>query len=98
MGYFVYRLIPPRPTFVDDQSHEEAAVMRRHAGYWSTLTAQGVAVLFGPVADPHGVWGLAVVEAGAARDVHELADADPAVSSGVCSYAVLPMLSATLRP
>jgi hypothetical protein len=35
--------------------------MSQHIGYWSGLIDEGTAPLFGPVADPAGVWGLATV-------------------------------------
>jgi hypothetical protein len=34
---FLYRLMPPRPTFAQDMSSAEADVMRRHVAYWQDL-------------------------------------------------------------
>jgi len=54
-------------------------------------------VVFGPVLDPAGVWGLAVVEARSADAVRAIGAADPAVSAGVAAFEVYPMLGATAR-
>jgi uncharacterized protein YciI len=92
MSHFVYRLVPPRPTFGPGaMSDTEAATMQEHGGYWARHVATGTAIVFGPVLDPSGTWGLAVVEATNETDVHALRDADPAVSSGLCTAEILPM-------
>ncbi len=95
--FFVYKLIPPRPTFALDMTEEERAVMGAHAAYWHGLLDARTAVVFGPVLDPAGVWGLAVVEARSPDEVHAVGAADPAVSSGVASFDVYPMMGATSR-
>jgi hypothetical protein len=38
---FVYRLVPPRPSFGGDMSGAEAAVMAEHGAYWQRLTDEG---------------------------------------------------------
>ena len=95
--FFVYKLVPPRSTFAMDMSDAERAVMGTHAAYWHGLLDSRTAVVFGPVLDPAGVWGLAVVEARSADEVHAIGAADPAVSSGVASFEVYPMMGATAR-
>jgi hypothetical protein len=62
MPHFVYRLIPPLPSFATDMSSEEAALMVVHSAHWRGLMDEGRVVVFGPVAGPAGVWGMAVVE------------------------------------
>ena len=92
MSHFVYRLVPPRPTFgPDTMTEQEAATMADHGAYWSTLVDDGTALVFGPVLDPAGTWGLAVVEADDASDVVAIRDRDPAVASGLCTAEILPM-------
>ncbi len=96
--FFLCRLLGPRPTFQIDMTAEEMDVMRRHAGYWAELLRQGVAIAFGPVADPKGGWGVGIVRAPSEARVRELRDADPAVLSGRgFSYEILPMLKAVYR-
>ena len=34
MMHFVYKLVPPRPTFALDMDETEAELMGRHAAYW----------------------------------------------------------------
>ena len=96
--HFVYKLIPPRPTFATDQTPEEASAMQQHFEYWSELLEGGVAVVYGPVAEPTRVWGLAVLEADDAGQVDQIRLDDPAVRSGVATAEVYPMLAAIVRP
>ena len=51
---FLYRLNPPRSTFMRDMTAKEAGIMARHVAYWTGLLEAGVAIAFGPVADPAG--------------------------------------------
>ena len=96
--HFLYKLIPPRPSFAMDMSEAEAAAMAEHAQYWRGLLAAGSAVAFGPVVEPSGVWGLAVVEAEDEAAVRAFGERDPAVTSGTATFEVYPMLSAVVRP
>ena len=88
---FLYKLYPPRPTFHLDQTEEEGKVMQEHMKYWAALTAQKTSIVYGPVFDPNGVYSMAVIEVANNEDVLEVANQDPAVSSGVCSYEIIPM-------
>ena len=98
MGYFVYKLIPPRPTFAVDMTSAERAIMREHGAYWADLARKGTAVIFGPVADPKGGWGLAVVEAESDAEVQALGANDPALKAAAgFRLETYPMLQAVLR-
>ena len=46
--------------------------MERHFGYWQERLDEGTAIVYGPVADPAGSWGLAVVRAHNEEDVRGL--------------------------
>ena len=96
--HFVYRLIPPRPTFAGDMTEAEQAVMGEHAAYWTDLFERGAAVLFGVVMDQAGAWGLAVVEAEDEDEVRAIASDDPAVKTRLCTFEVGMMPQATVRP
>jgi uncharacterized protein len=98
MNHFVYKLIPPRPTFDRDMNETEQAIMGRHVAYWQALVERGTATVFGPVSDPAGTWGLAVVAADATEQVRALGEADPAVVSGVARFEVFPMPGAIVAP
>ncbi|HEY0561538.1 MAG TPA: YciI family protein [Frankiaceae bacterium] len=96
--YFLYRLIPPRATFPADITADEAALMARHADYWAAALARGTVVVFGPVADPAGVWGLGVLEAPDLGAAQALVAADPAITSGLMTGELYPMLGGKARP
>ncbi len=92
--HYVYRLLPPRPTFHEDMSDEEKAIMARHAEYWVGLVERTDVVVYGPVVDSTGSWGLAVFRADSLDDARALAEADPAISSGMATCEVGTMLVA----
>lgn len=85
---FLFRLLPPRADFAQTMTGYEQDVMKRHAAYWTQLLAAGRVVVFGPVADPEGVWGLGVVRAGSHAEVIELAEKDPAIIAGIATFEV----------
>jgi uncharacterized protein YciI len=95
--YFVYKLIPPRPTFAADMSDAEATIMKQHVEYWHNQLNRGTAIVFGPVADPSGGWGLAIVQAQTEQDVRDLGTHDPAIKSQQFSFDVYPMPGAIAR-
>jgi len=61
MKYYVFKLIPPRATFIGDMSARERALMEAHSVYWRRLVAGGHVVIVGPVLDAAGPYGLCVV-------------------------------------
>ncbi len=96
--YFLIRLLPPRPTFMEDMTEEERRVMSEHVAYWTHLLEETVAVAFGPVADPRGGWGVSLVEVADPGVVQTLEANDPLIRSGLgFRYEVLPMLRAVVR-
>ncbi len=97
LRYFVCRLLPPRPTFAMDMNAEEAEIMGRHVRHWKGLLDEGAAVVFGPVGDPQGPWGLGVVRAASEEKLHAMRDADPAIlSNRGFRYEILPMMRAVV--
>lgn len=95
--YYVCRLIPPRPTFAQDFSPEEGALMRDHATYWVRQMQEGRVIVFGPVADPKGGWGLGVVRVPDEAALRALEAHDPAILSGRgFRYESLPMMRAVV--
>jgi uncharacterized protein len=95
--YFVYRLIPPRPSFDLDMTDEERAIMARHARYWGTLFETGKVIVYGPVRDGAGSWGLGVIEAESEANVRAIAAEDPAVTSGLAKIEIGTMVRAFVR-
>jgi len=93
--YYLCRLIPPRPTFALDMDADEAAMMKEHAAYWRGLLDRGVAVVFGPVLDAKGPYGVGVVKVASEEELAAFRDADPAIKSGRgLRYEVTPMMRA----
>jgi uncharacterized protein len=89
--HFLYKLIAPRPSFHLDMSEDEKLAMQAHVGYWAELTARRVSIVYGPVFDPAGVYGMAVVELDEHDDHNLTGEHDPAVSSGICTFELIPM-------
>ncbi len=89
---YLLRLIPPRPTFAQDMTDDERAVMQRHVEYWRGKLAERVVIAFGPVADPAGAWGLGLVLARDEAEVAAFEAADPAVRGAIgMRYEHVPM-------
>jgi uncharacterized protein len=98
MSTFVFRLVAPRPDFAMTLSDEEREIMGRHAAYWKPLVEAGRMVVFGPVLDSTGSWGLGVVESEDEDELRAFAAADPAVTSGTATIEMGRMLSGFVRP
>jgi uncharacterized protein YciI len=94
----VFRLKSPRPTFALDMTDEERAVMARHAAYWQPLVDSGQMVIFGPVLDSSGSWGLGVVETDDEDGLRAFAAGDPVVTTGTAEIEVGRMLAGFVRP
>jgi uncharacterized protein YciI len=97
MSFFVYRFVPYRPDFPTTMTDTEKAVMAEHVAYWQSLADKDIAVVFGPVADPDGAWGIAVVEAGSEEEVHAIRAADPVVAADLGPVYTYPMPTAITR-
>lgn len=95
--HFLYKLIAPRTSFHLDMTDDEKQAMSQHMQYWATLTDQKISVLYGPVFDPVGVWGLAIIEVADEVDARTIGDSDPAVASGICRFELLPMQIGMIR-
>jgi len=98
MATFVFRLLAPRPNFALDMSDEEQAIMGRHAAHWQSFVDSGQMVLFGPVLDGTGSWGLGVVESEDEDALRAHAAGDPAVTSGTAQIEVGTLLAGFVRP
>ncbi len=70
----------PRPTFALEMTDEEREIMGRHAAYWQPFIDSGQMVVFGPVLDNTGSWGLGVVEAEDEDELRVFAAGDPVVT------------------
>jgi uncharacterized protein YciI len=98
MTTFVFRLIAPRPTFALDMTDDERKIMGAHAAHWQPLVDSGQMVIFGPILDDTGSWGLGVVEADDEDELRAFAAEDPAVTSGTANIEMGTMLAGFVRP
>ena len=98
MTTFVIRLKAPRPTFALDMNDEEREVMGRHAAYWRPFLDSGQMVIFGPVLDTTGSWGLGVIEAENEDELRAFAAGDPVVTTGTATIEIGKMLGGFVRP
>ena len=87
--YFFLRLNPPRPTFSQDMTLEERGIMQRHVAYWTDLLKKGKSLVFGPVLDPKGVYGVGVIAVESDEELDSLMANDPA--NGLNRYEFYPM-------
>jgi uncharacterized protein YciI len=99
VAHFLYKLIPPRPTFPADMTDDEGAIMQEHFGYWAGLIEQRRVVAYGPVMDPNGNYGVAVLDVDDDAAAQRLAQDDPAIRSDAgFGFEVHPMPDAIVRP
>ena len=96
--YYLCRLNGPRPTFPADATDAERALMQEHVRYWMPQIEARKVVVFGPVMDPAGVWGVAVLELPDDDEPARYTAHDPVLLADAgFSYDVFPMASAIVR-
>jgi uncharacterized protein YciI len=83
MSVYLYRLIPPRPAFPADMTPEEGAAMQQHFGYWTGHMERGAVLVYGPVPDPKGTWGMAVLTVADEKEAQALCAGDPAITANI---------------
>ncbi len=72
--------------------------MGRHAAHWQPFIDRGQMVVFGPVLDGTGSWGIGVLEAEDEAELRAFAAGDPAVTSGTAELEIGRMLAGFVRP
>ena len=72
--------------------------MGRHAAYWQPYIDSGHMVVFGPVLEATGSWGLGVVEADDEEKLRAFAAGDPVVTTGTAAMEVGRMPPGFVRP
>ena len=92
MEYFLYKLNSPRCTFPADMTAAEGKLMQEHAAYWTDLMKKGLVVAFGPVADPKGAYGIAIIQLQDSSAAYVLGANDPVIKANAgFSFEVHPM-------
>jgi len=94
--HYFLKLNPPRSSFTLDMTAEERAVMQAHVQYWAPYVQDGTVIVLGPVADPKGGYGIAIIGVTDRSRLDLLVVKDPA--NGLCSYEIHPMRAVTRQP
>jgi uncharacterized protein len=90
---FFLKLNPPRTSFTVDMTGEEKSIMQKHVAYWTPYINDGTIIVLGPVMDPKGGYGIAVIQVDNDDELNKLVADDPA--NGLCSYEIHPMRAVT---
>jgi hypothetical protein len=80
--YYYLKLNSPRGTFPQDISPGEAKTMAEHSVYWKKLLDEKTCLIYGPVLDPKGFYGIGIVCVENEEQVRSLIENDPANSLG----------------
>ncbi|MGV3587924.1 MAG: YciI family protein [Adhaeribacter sp.] len=91
--YYFLKLNPPRASFVTDMNDDERNIMQAHIAYWTPFVNDGTALVLGPVMDPKGGYGAAVVRVDNEETLAAIVKNDPA--NGLNTYEVHPMVAVT---
>jgi uncharacterized protein YndB with AHSA1/START domain len=81
-AYFLFRLLPPRASFIEDMTADERRLMMEHGQYWRGKLAESKVIAFGPVADPAGSWGVGILRVSSLSEAESLMAADPVIRAG----------------
>lgn len=84
--YFFLRLNPVRADFTQTMTDTERVIMQQHAAYWRAFMEQGKIVVFGPVNDPNGAFGIGVVRVDEEEEVKQFIAGDPALALSTIDY------------
>ena len=83
MPHFFCKLIAPRPTFPFDMNDDEKALMGKHAVYWAEMCREDKVLVYGPVLDPKGPFGMGVFDAADEAEVGRWLDIDPVIQAKI---------------
>jgi uncharacterized protein YciI len=95
--HYLFRLIPPRPTFAQDMTAQEGVLMQAHARYLHEQFTAGHVLLYGPVMAADGAFGLAVLEMDDEGEAQRFGERDPTVEAGLNRFELSPMHVAAAR-
>jgi uncharacterized protein len=90
---FFLKLNPPRPSFMIDMTADEKIIMQKHVAYWDPYVNDGTVIVLGPVFDPKGGYGIAVVTVDSDDQLNQMIANDPA--NGLNTYEIHPMRAKT---
>jgi uncharacterized protein YciI len=96
--HFFFRLIPARPTFVQDMTEYERALMAEHATYMKMFFESGSVLGYGPVLDSAGPFGIGLLEMNDLAEAERFAQGDPTIKAGMNTYTIFPMIVTGSQP
>ena len=88
MAHFLVIYSPPRPTFGQDATEGEAAVIADHFAYLKRLLAEGKLLIAGPCEDSS--MGIAIYETKDEEEARKILAEDPAVTGRVFTAEIKP--------
>ena len=97
MAHFLCKLIAPRPTVPSDMNEGEQALMREHARYWMQMCQEGALLVYGPVMDPKGPYGMGVFEGADEIEIKRRTEADPVIRAGIGFHVEITPMTAFTR-
>jgi uncharacterized protein YciI len=89
--HYFFKLIPPRPTFVQDMTEQEKLLMKEHARHIQQHFEVGKILVYGPVMASGGAFGLAIFEVANESEVRQFGENDPTVRAGLNKFEFYPM-------
>jgi len=95
--HYFLKLIPPRPTFARDMTHEERLLMDEHGRYLQEHFTAGRVVFFGPVMANDGAFGVAILEMDDEAEARRLGEGDPSLRAGPNIFELYPMQVSAAR-
>jgi uncharacterized protein len=93
--HYFLKLIPPRPDFSATMTEQEKMIMQEHIVFWQELMARNICVVYGPVFDPDGAYGIGIIEVEDEATVKDIQKNDPSVKKGVNRIEIFPMKAVT---
>lgn len=78
-----------------DMTDTEKAIMQKHIAYWAPYVQDGTVLVLGPVADPKGGYGIAIIRVDSDEQLKQLIANDPA--NGMNTYEFHPMARAATK-
>ena len=97
MPHFFCKLVAPRPTFPFDMNESEKVVMAEHAAYWAAMCREGAVLVYGPVMDPDGPFGMGVFEGTDEAEIRRRIDADPVMKANLGFKIEIAQMRALIR-
>ena len=91
--HYYLKLNPPRATFMTDMNTDERLIMQQHVEYWKPYVNDGTVIVLGPVFDPKGGFGVAILAVDDENQLNNLVAHDPA--NGLNTYEIYPMRAVT---